>query len=76
MLPGPVIVYDANEGLRGEVTRQCMTAQGYQYLTLPACPDAVAQATPPGVTHIMPPLSAQSCAIRNRDGSWQIVTRG
>jgi hypothetical protein len=34
----------------------------------------VRDAAPAGRTTVLPRLAENSCVIRNRDGSWQIVT--
>ncbi|MEW9920798.1 hypothetical protein AB2B41_14380 [Marimonas sp. MJW-29] len=68
--------YDPNLGLRLRVERQCMADKGYVPVSIPVCPDTVARAVPPRATTRMPTLTERSCVIRNRDGSFQIVTRG
>lgn len=73
---GEVRTYDANAGLRQRVLNQCMTNKGYTYVTLPACPQAIRNAAPAGATTVLPRLAPNSCAIRNGDGTWQIVTPG
>lgn len=75
-LPGEIYTVDANADLRVRVERQCMAQRGYQPTSIPLCPPDVAQRVPPGKTRILPALSDQSCAIRNQDGSFQIVTHG
>ena len=71
---GELIVFDANERLRQQVVAQCMTRQGYTPVSLPPCPAGVREAAPEGRTTVLPRLAENSCVIRNRDGSWQIVT--
>ncbi|MFU8864090.1 MAG: hypothetical protein ACNA7O_09245 [Rhodobacterales bacterium] len=73
---GEVRSYDNNAGLRQRVLNQCMADQGYRYVELPACSQAIKRAAPPGATTIMPQLATNSCAISNNDGTWQIVTPG
>jgi hypothetical protein len=73
---GEVRTWDANAGLRSRVVNQCMARQGFSYVELPACSQGVARAAPPGATTILPRLAPNSCAIRNSDGSFQIVTPG
>jgi hypothetical protein len=73
---GEVRTWDANAGLRNRVLNQCMTRQGYTYVELPACAQGVRRAAPAGATTVLPRLAPNSCAIRNGDGSWQIVTPG
>lgn len=75
-MPGEIYSYDANAGLRGRVERQCMADKGYVPVSIPPCPDNVSRAAPAGATRILPQLTSKSCVIRNRDGSFQIVTRG
>ena len=74
--PGPVYTVDANQELRDRVERQCMADAGFAPVSIPACPSSVAQAAPTAATTTLPPLTPKSCAIRNSDGSFQIVTRG
>ena len=71
---GEVIVYDANDSLRDQVVARCMRQDGYTPVSLPVCSDGVRQAAPPGRTTVLPRLAENSCVIRNRDGTWQIVT--
>lgn len=73
---GEIFTVDVNADLRARVADQCMIARGYRATTIPACPQSVANAAPPAATRILPPLSGNSCVIRNRGGTWQIVTRG
>ena len=75
-VPGRVIRYDPNDGLRRRVERQCMADKGYTPVSIPQCPDAVARAAPPGATTRLPVLRDGACVIRNPDGSAQIVNRG
>lgn len=73
-IPGEVYTVDANAGLRGRVTTQCMADRGYRPVELPACSGAVKARAPQGVTTVLPPLDEKSCVIRNDDRTWQIVT--
>lgn len=73
---GDVIVFDANEDLRKQVVGQCMRARGYSPASIPPCPAEIKSAAPAGRTTTLPRLSENSCVIRNRDGSWQIVNTG
>lgn len=73
---GEVRTYDNNAGLRQRVLNQCMEDQGYRYVAVPACPSAIKRAAPAGASTILPQLGANSCSIRNNDGTWQIVTQG
>ncbi|MEP2642757.1 hypothetical protein [Roseobacter sp.] len=71
--PGIRYSVDVNADLRDQVTQSCMTAQGYAPVTLPNCPGGVARAAPKANTAVLPRLSDRSCAIKYRDGGWQIV---
>lgn len=73
-IDGEVYTFDANADLRERVERQCMADRGYSYVEVPNCSSGVASQVPVAATRVMPPLSPQSCAIRNDDGTWQIVT--
>lgn len=72
-IPGDVYTVDVNEKLRQKVELSCMQSRGYSPASIPLCPPNVAQAAEPGKTTILPTLSETSCAIRNNDGSFQIV---
>lgn len=73
---GEVRTWDANAGLRSRVLNQCMADKGFNYVDLPACSQAVRNAAPAGATTVLPRLAPNSCAIRNGDGTFQIVTPG
>lgn len=75
-IPGEVISYDPNDGLRKRVERQCMADKGYSPVSIPPCPDNVARAVPVAATRVLPPLGPKACVIRNKDGTFQIVNRG
>ena len=75
-IPGDVYTYDANAALRNQVTQQCMAQKGYARVELPRCSGSVAQSVQPGITRVLPPLSQSSCVVKNRGGSWQIVSPG
>tara|TARA_R110002049_G_scaffold23545_10_gene83716 strand:+ start:106225 stop:106710 length:486 start_codon:yes stop_codon:yes gene_type:complete len=75
-IPGEVVTFDPNDGLRKRVEGQCMADRGFAPVTIPPCPDSVARAAPARATTTLPALSPKSCVIRNSDGSFQIVTRG
>ena len=75
-VPGAVYEVDPNAQLRRRVVGQCMTDAGFAPVSIPACPTNVAKAAPRASTTTLPALNANSCAIRNHDGSFQIVTRG
>lgn len=73
---GEVRTYDANAGLRARVLNQCMSNKGFTYVNLPACSQGVKNAAPAGATTVLPRLAANSCAIKNGDGTFRIVTPG
>lgn len=74
-VPGGFETYDPNDGLRLRVERQCMADKGYVPVSIPACPDSVASATPQATTTRLPQLTESACVIRNSDGTFQIVNR-
>lgn len=71
--PGRWESYDANEGLRARVAKQCMADQGYQKVSLKPCPPEVVEATVITATRVQPELTENSCAIRIKGGKYQIV---
>ncbi|MGD1884256.1 MAG: hypothetical protein ACFB11_18340 [Paracoccaceae bacterium] len=73
---GQIYTVDVNKGLRVKLERQCMADRGYAPVDIPACPNNVAEAAPPGVTTTLPRLSSSSCVIRRKGGQIQIVNRG
>ena len=75
-IPGELVTFDPNDGLRKRVEAQCMADKGYAPVSIPPCPDSIARATPARATTTLPNLNRNSCVIRNSDGSFQIVTRG
>lgn len=75
-LPGEIYTYDVNGPLRKRVETQCMADLGYSPASIPACPQGVKQAAVPAATATLPRLTSRSCAIRNPDGSFQIVNQG
>lgn len=72
--PDRIETYDANEGARREYVQACMAQSGYQPVRLPACNDAITRSTKLKATTVLPPLEANSCAIKLNTGQWQIVT--
>ncbi|QBF31740.1 hypothetical protein CFI11_10980 [Thalassococcus sp. S3] len=74
--PGEIYTVDVNQDLRRRVKDQCMMGKGYRAVSIPPCPQAVADAAPSAVTGTLPRLTETSCVIRNRDRSWQIVNQG
>ncbi|WP_257883761.1 hypothetical protein [Roseobacter insulae] len=74
-IPGEVYTVDVNADLRRRAEVQCMADKGYTRVTVPNCPANISSKVPVGATEVLPRLSPRSCAIRNRDKTWQIVTR-
>jgi hypothetical protein len=75
-IPGETVTFDPNDGLRKRVEVQCMAARGYAPVSIPACPDAVAAAAPPGPSAKLPQLGPKACAIRLPGGGIRVVNRG
>ena len=75
-VPGEIYTVDVNASLRARVKGQCMGDLGYRPVEIPACPQGVAQAAPPGPSATLPRLNARSCAIKTGDGRFRIVTQG
>lgn len=69
-----VYTVDVNTGLRNRFTDQCMADKGYAPVRIPLCPLGVVP--PPGQTTRMPTLTPSSCAVRNQDGTFQILNIG
>ena len=65
-IPGQVRTVDANAPLRVRVTRQCMAARGYSVQQIPQCTGASAQTVQ---VSPLPTLSANSCAVRDANGT-------
>ena len=74
--PGRYEKYDANISLRTKVTEQCMADKGYVKTSIKRCDAQTTRATPLRATQVLPPVTANSCAIRLKSGRWQIVTPG
>lgn len=72
--PGRWKTYDANEELRDDVVDQCMAEQGYAKVSLPRCDASTTRATEPVATHVLPPLTENSCVVPLQSGRWKIVT--
>ncbi|WP_317054551.1 hypothetical protein [Roseovarius rhodophyticola] len=72
--PGRWESYDANEELRSTVQAQCMADRGYAKVRLKACSPSVIEQTRITSTRVLPPLTANSCAIRIKGDKYQIVT--
>lgn len=75
-IPGEIYTVDVNERLRARQQDFCMADRGYAPVSIPPCPDSVARAAPAARTDVLPQLNPRSCAIRNRNGTYQIVTQG
>lgn len=75
-IPGEVVSFDPNDGLRQRVEQQCMADRGYAPVSIPECPESIAAAAPYRAQKTLPKLNAQSCVIYQQDGTFQIVTRG
>ncbi|MCR8827237.1 hypothetical protein [Pseudosulfitobacter koreensis] len=75
-LPGEIYTVDVNAPLRKRVEDQCMADLGYSPASIPACPQGIKQAAAPAATATLPRLTPKSCAIRNPDGTFQIVNQG
>ena len=73
-VPGEVYSYDANRSLRARVENQCMAAKGYQPVEIEQCAQSVAAQVDTARTEVLPPLTERTCAIKNSDGSWQIIS--
>lgn len=73
---GNIYTVDVNRGLRQRIEQNCMAGKGYQQVELQICNPSVASAAGIGQTTRLPRLSENSCAIRNKDGSFQIVEPG
>ena len=71
--PGDIYTIDVNAGLRGRVETQCMARLGYQPVEVPLCQGSVKSAVVPRQTQVLPKLGENACAIRYKDGTWQIV---
>ncbi|MGV6804604.1 MAG: hypothetical protein ACWA49_10395 [Ruegeria sp.] len=74
--PGRVYSVDVNQGLRNTVEAQCMARKGYRPVSLPPCKQAVKSRVPPARTTTLPPLGTESCFVKFKDGSFQIITPG
>lgn len=72
---GGFYTVDVNQGLRDQVMTQCMAQRGYAPVSIKRCPQSVS-AAPASANATLPPLTEQSCAIVNQDGSWRVVTPG
>ena len=51
-----------------------MGDKGYVKASIKRCDAQTTRATPLRATQVLPPITANSCAIRLKSGRWQIVT--
>lgn len=65
-IPGRIRTIDANAGLRGRVTRQCMGARGYSVEEIPQCPLGTQTSA---VQTRLPALTPNICALRQDNGT-------
>lgn len=72
--PPEFITVDVNEELRKEAVNLCMRQQGYEFMRLPACKPNIVHTKTSGATRHFPKLTPQACVIRNKGGTWQIVS--
>lgn len=75
-IEGNIYTVDVNRSLRQRIEYQCMSNKGYQVVELQICNPSIAKAAGTAQTTRFPQLSETSCAIRNDDGSFQIVEPG
>jgi hypothetical protein len=75
-IPGDFYTVDVNRSLRGRLEQNCMAEKGYQLVKLPNCNLSIAKAAGSAQTTHLPQISDRSCAIKNKDGSFQIVEPG
>lgn len=71
-IPGAIRTVDSNAPLRVRVTRQCMAARGYSVQQIPQCTGSSAQSVQ---VSPLPALSANSCAVRDANGTLGIGTQ-
>jgi hypothetical protein len=64
---GDTYSYDANAGLRSEVTNQCMAKKGYTYIALRSCTSTDMRGGIPSYTTV-PRLNANACAYKFQNG--------
>jgi hypothetical protein len=72
-IEGDIYTVDTNKPLRDKLENQCMANKGYQPVSIKPCTFAVKQNAPKGSTTVLPKLTANSCVIKNDDGTVQIV---
>ncbi|KIC44530.1 MAG: hypothetical protein AB3N07_08030 [Ruegeria sp.] len=74
--PGNIYTVDVNKGLRNNVEAQCMAQKGFRPISLPPCKSGVKSRVPAVRTTTLPPISSESCFVKFKDGSFQIITPG
>ncbi len=74
--PGNIYTVDVNKGLRNNVEAQCMAKRGFRPVSLPPCRSGVKSRVPAAQTTKLPPLNNESCFVKFKDGSFQIITPG
>jgi hypothetical protein len=72
---GGTYTVDVNRPLRGRVETSCMADKGYSPVAIKQCPQSVSDQVAEQSTSRLPALSDNSCAVRNKDGSFLIVER-
>ncbi|WP_206188385.1 hypothetical protein [Parasedimentitalea denitrificans] len=75
-LPGEIYTVDVNRSMRQRIKQNCMAQKNYQLVKLPNCTSSIASAAGTARTTRLPELSENSCVIKNKDGSFQIVEPG
>lgn len=75
-IPGHIYTVDVNRSLRVRLKQNCMAEKDYQLVKLPNCSLAIEKAAGTGQTTQLPQISENFCAIKNKDGSFQIVEPG
>jgi len=73
---GDIYTVDVNRSLRQQIAQNCMAKKDYRLVKLPNCNISIANAAGTAQTTRLPQLSENSCAIKNKDGSFQIVEPG
>lgn len=66
-------VYDANEGRRHSVVKQCLTDQGFERVTIPYCSDEQLAGKTYRPLTTNPPITDSICAIRQPGGNRVLI---
>lgn len=53
-----------------------MAQKGFRPISLPPCKSGVKSRVPAVRTTTLPPISSESCFVKFKDGSFQIITPG